>query len=348
MDALIRGLQQGEELTPAGVEFMAELLLDAGTPDESKERLLEELARKGETPAEISGFVRVFLNHAVDPEISSLGLSGPVMDLCGTGGDKLGLFNVSSTAMFVVAAAGGVVAKHGNRGVSSPVGGADVLEALGVRIDLPPEGFRRCLAHAGLGFMFAPHYHPAFKAVAEVRRKLAKRGVRTIFNIIGPLLNPARPPHQIAGVFSPQLCPMYAEILAQLGRERAWVISGTTRDGRFMDEVNLAGSTRICKVRDGRLTEDREALPEDFGMAEVPLEKLSGSKNVAASAALLEDILTGREQGPRRDMALLNSAAALACAGLAADMFEGIAMAREMVDTGAAAERLRLLREAAG
>src|SRR5688572_30956821 len=193
MDALIHHLEEKQELTSREVEVAASLLLDPAAPDEKKERLLEALAVKGETPGEIAGFVEAFLQQAVDPRLGMLELEGPTLDVCGTGGDQLDLFNVSTTAMFIAAAAGAVVVKHGNRGITSKSGGADVLEALGVRIDLSPDDFGRCLSHVGAAFLFAPLYHPAFKAVAPVRKQLAEEGRRTVFNLLGPLLNPARP-----------------------------------------------------------------------------------------------------------------------------------------------------------
>ena len=177
MDALIHHLEEKQDLSSREVEVAAELLLDPAAPDEKKARLLEALALKGETAAEIAGFVEAFLEHAVDPHLGLLGLEGPTLDVCGTGGDQLDLFNVSTTAMFIAAAAGAVVVKHGNRGITSKSGGADVLEALGIRIDLPADEFRSCLEKAGLGFMFAPIYHPAFKAVVA-RAEIARRAGR--------------------------------------------------------------------------------------------------------------------------------------------------------------------------
>lgn len=345
MDALIHHLEHGEELSPREVAVAAELLLDPKMPDAKKGALLEALSRKGETPSEIAGFVEAFLEHSVNPHTGLLDLDGPTIDVCGTGGDKLGLFNVSTTAMFVVAAAGGVVVKHGNRGITSPSGGADVLEALGIRIDLPVDGFRRCLEKAGVGFMFAPAYHPAFKAVANVRKELASRGVRTIFNLIGPLLNPARPECQLVGVFAREWCPAFAEILQQLGRESAWVVHGTTGDGRSVDEVSLMGSTRICKAGAYQDQEDEEVRPRDFGLQHAEVSDLTGG-DAATNAAILEAILGGRDTGPKRDMVLLNAGAALACAGLADNMGDGIEIARGVIADGSAAERLALLREA--
>jgi anthranilate phosphoribosyltransferase len=346
MDALIHHLEENQELSAREVEVAAALLLDPAAAEEKKERLLEALARKGETPAEIAGFVEAFLEHAVDPQLGQLDLQGPTLDVCGTGGDQLDLFNISTTAMFISAAAGAVVVKHGNRGITSKSGGADVLEALGIRIDLPVDDFRRCVAQAGIGFMFAPIYHPAFKAVVGVRKSLAARGVKTIFNLIGPLLNPARPECQLVGVFSRDLCPAFAEILQRLGRESAWVVHGTTGDGRSVDEVSLMGSTRICKSGSFQDLEDEEVRPRDFGFKHAEVADLQGG-DARANARILEAILAGTETGPKRDMVLMNAGAALACAGLADHMDDGIEISREMISSGAALERLRMLQKAA-
>ncbi|MEY3897112.1 MAG: anthranilate phosphoribosyltransferase [Verrucomicrobiota bacterium] len=344
MDALIHHLEEKQDLTSREVEVAAALLLDPAAPDAKKERLLEALSLKGETAGEIAGFVEAFLKHAVDPHLGLLELEGPTLDVCGTGGDQLDLFNVSTTAMFIAAAAGAVVVKHGNRGITSKSGGADVLEALGVRIDLSADEFRGCIEKAGLGFMFAPIYHPAFKAVIAVRKSLAARGVKTIFNLIGPLLNPARPECQLVGVFSRDLCPAFAEILQRLGRESAWVVHGTTGDGRSVDEVSLMGSTRIFKSGSLQEMDDEEVRPRDFGLKHAEVEELQGG-DAKANAIILEAILAGRETGPRRDMVLMNSGAALACAGLADNMGDGIEISREMITSGAALEKLRLLQK---
>lgn len=347
MDALIHHLEQKQELSTREVEVAADLLLDPAAPDEKKERLLEALSIKGETPGEIAAFVEAFLGHAVDPHLGLLDLEGPTLDVCGTGGDKLDLFNVSTTTMFVAAGAGAVVVKHGNRGITSKSGGADVLEALGIRIDLTADEFRGCIERAGLGFMFAPIYHPAFKSVVAARKNLAQRGVRTIFNLIGPLLNPAKPQCQLIGVFTRELCPAFAEILQRLGRESAWVVHGTTGDGRSVDEVSLMGSTRICKAGLYQDLEDEEVRPRDFGLKHAEVEDLRGG-DAETNAAILTAILSGKETGPKRDMVLMNAGAALACAGLADNMGDGIEAAREAITSGAALEKLRLLREAAG
>lgn len=345
MDALIHHLEQRRELSAKEIEVAAELLLDPAAGDDKKEILLEALSLKGPSPDEVAGFVEAFLGHSVDPHVGLLDLEGPTLDVCGTGGDQLDLFNVSTTTMFVAAAAGAVVVKHGNRGITSKSGGADVLEALGIRIDLAPEGFRHCLEQAGLGFMFAPVYHPAFKAVAGVRKALAARGVKTIFNLIGPLLNPARPQCQMVGVTSRELCPAFAEILQRLGRESAWAVQGTTGDGRSVDEVSLMGSTRICKSGLYQDIEDEEVRPRDFGLQHAEVSDLQGG-DAKANARILEDILSGRDTGPKRDMVLMNAGAAIACAGLADNMGDGIEAARNAITSGTAMERLHLLREA--
>ncbi len=344
MDGLIAGLREGRDLDDTQVAEAAARLLDPGEEDARKAELLEALARKGESPAEIAGFVRVFLKHAVDPGMEGFRAAGPLLDVCGTGGDKLDLFNVSTTAMFVAAAAGAVVVKHGNRGITSKSGGADVLEAIGIPLDLPPEGFRRCLEQAGVGFLFAPSYHPAFKAVAPVRKQLAERGVRTLFNLIGPLMNPARPECQLVGVSGPGLGPVFADILARLGRRNAWVVQGLTAEGLPVDEVSLMGPTQVWPAGSGG--EGFEIHPRDFGIGLCEVAALKGG-DAAYNARLLEDILGGHERGPKRDMVLLNAAAAITCAGLAGDMAAALDLARRLIDEGAALDRVERLRRAA-
>lgn len=346
MNEILEELRAGVDLNERQVGAVAAMLLDEASPEDLKAELLEALTAKGPTAFEIASFVEVFLERAVNPHIGLLDLDGPTLDVCGTGGDQLDLFNVSTTAMFVVAAAGAVVVKHGNRGITSKSGGADVLEELGIRIDYGADEFRHCVERAGLGFMFAPHYHPAFKAVVGVRKRLAARGVRTIFNLIGPLLNPARPQCQLVGVYDPGLCSVFAEILQRLGRESAWVVHGTTEDGRSVDEVSLMGATRICKSGAYQDPADFEVRPEDFGLRLAEVSELAGG-DAKHNAEILLAILEGRDTGPRRDMVLMNAGAAIACAGLADDMGTGIEIALEMIKSGAAIAKLKLLRKAA-
>ncbi len=344
MEYLINHLEAGADLSMREIEAAAEYLLEEKASTEKKAELLEALARKGETPMEIAGFVETFLTRAVNPHLHLLELEGPSIDMCGTGGDHLNLFNVSTTAMFVVAAAGGVVVKHGNRGVTSKSGGADVLEALGIKIDLGADDFRRCVGEAGLGFLFAPMYHPAFKAVAGARKLLGEKKIRTIFNMIGPLLNPARPECQMVGVFSRDLCPVFAEILQRLGRDSAWVVSGSTADGRHLDEVSTMGPTRICKAGSYQDQEDEEVQPSDFGIPTATEEHLRGG-DATENARILQDVLSGKELGPRRDIVLLNAATALACCGLSDHIDDGLEIATECINDGSALAKLRLLQK---
>ena len=347
MDSLIAHLEEGRDLSPREVGTAAEFLLEAGAEVKKKAHLLKALAEKGETAAEIAEFVAVFLEKAEKPSFLGHSFEGPTIDVCGTGGDQLDLFNVSTTSMFLVAAVGGVVVKHGNRGITSKSGGADVLEALGVRIDLPSEEVGGCLEKAGVGFLFAPKYHPAFKAVVPVRQMLAQQGQRTIFNLIGPLLNPAYPECQLVGVFDGELCPVFAEILQRLGRDSAWVVNGSTQDGRAVDEMSLMGKSRICKSGRYQAQVDEEVSPGDFGLAEASVESLQGG-DAEENAGILQDILSGKETGPKRDMVLFNAAAAMACAGLADHLEHGLEKSRAVIADGSALERLRILQECAG
>jgi anthranilate phosphoribosyltransferase len=344
MDALIKHVEDGHELSLREIDVAADMLLNESVCDDKKARFLKALTIKGETATEITGFVEAFLERAVDPGVADMKFNGPTIDVCGTGGDKLNLFNVSTTSMFVIAAGGAVVVKHGNRGITSKSGGADVLEALGVNIELSPEEFQESLAVAGVGFLFAPKYHPAFKAVAPVRAKLAQEGIRTIFNLIGPLLNPARPECQLVGVCDPDKNSTFAEILQRLGRDSAWVVHGSTADGGAVDEVSLLGQTRICKSGSYQSIVDEVVEPEDFGLTVCDVNDLKGG-DAEQNAKILTDILSGYDTGPKRDMVLLNAGAGLACAGLVDTLGEGVTMARELIDSGQALERLHRLQE---
>ena len=342
MDAIITQVETGTELTPREIENMADMLLNPSVPNEKKARFLRHLSAKGETPAEIAGFVEAFLERALDPKIGQLNLDGPTIDVCGTGGDKLNLFNVSTTSMFVIAAGGAIVVKHGNRGITSKSGGADVLEALGIQLDAPPEKFRECLKKAGVGFLFAPMYHPAFKEIAPVRKQLAEEGIRTIFNLIGPLLNPAKPECQLVGVCQEDLIVSYPEILSRLGRNSAWVVHGRTEAGQSVDEVSAMGPTHISKSGAYQDLEDEEISPEDFGLPIAKVEELEGG-DATVNAKILEDVLSGADRGAKRNMVILNAAAGLACAGLADHMEDAIITAGKLIDSGEAIKRLRMM-----
>ena len=337
----IESLGAGRDLSVAEAESAAEALLEPGRSDGERADFLRALSAKGESPAEIEGFVAAFLRHAVDPGLVEADLPGPAIDIVGTGGDRLNLFNVSTTAMFVLAGGGACVVKHGNRAVTSHSGGADVLEALGVRIDLPPARFAECVRQAGLGFLFAPLYHPAFKVIGPARRQLAAEGLPSILNLLGPLLNPARPSRQLIGVYEERMGPMLATQMERLGRKSAWVVYGNTEDGAGMDECSALGPTAVW-AWDGRAHSQHTLHPREHGLEGGTLAYLTGG-DAAANAAITRGILDGTIRDARRRMAALNAAAGFVVAGLAPDLETGLARAREAIDSGAAEERLAAL-----
>jgi anthranilate phosphoribosyltransferase len=290
---------------------------------------LVALRMKGETADEIAGCAEAMREHvlAVHPRRADL------VDTAGTGGDGAGTLNISTGAALVASAAGAGVAKHGNRAVSSSSGSADVLEALGFELELPPERIARSIDELGFGFLFAPAHHPGFRHAAPVRRELA---VRTVFNVLGPLTNPAGARAQIVGVYASELVRTIAEVLVQLGAGRAFVVHGTGG----VDELSPAGPNLVCEVVDGGVRE-REIDPLDLGIPRcAPADLRGGSPQENAEA--IRSIFTG-SRGPQRDAVLLNAAGAIAAAGHAADLREGLALAAEAVDSGAAAEQLERL-----
>ncbi len=292
--------------------------------------LLVSLALKGERPPEIVGFARCMRHRAV-----KLGSVPPgVTDMCGTGGDRSGTFNISSAASIVVAACGVPVAKHGNRSVSSRCGSADVFEELGVKITAAPEVVEQCLHQVGLAFLFAPTFHPSMRNVAEVRRDL---GIRTAFNILGPLTNPASPGRQIVGVPRPELTELLARSLLLLGSERAWVVHGA--DG--LDEISTTGYTKVSECRDGAVN-TFYLHPAELGLAKASLSSLIGGER-ADNAAIVRSVLAG-EPGPARDIVVLNAGAALLVANRAPTIRRGIADAEAALDSGAARLTLERLR----
>jgi anthranilate phosphoribosyltransferase len=331
-------LNRSADLSPADIERVVAHLVSLEVADLGKADFLKALRAKGETAAEIAAFVRALLARAVDPQLDTAQLPGPMLDVCGTGGDRLELFNISTTAMFVLAAGGACVVKHGNRAVTSQCGGADVLEELGVKIELAPDALRRCVLAHGLGFIFAPAYHPAFKAIGPVRKALAAEGIPTVFNLLGPLLNPARPPYQLVGVFSPALLPKYAETLAVLGRAHAWAVHG-----RGMDELSLSGPSEVREIRDGNVFE-ATVDPAALGLTTCAVDELRGGDRTI-NAAILRAILEGTERGPKRDVVLLNAAAGFVITHLAPDLPAGLALAREQIDQGRALAKLRALQD---
>jgi anthranilate phosphoribosyltransferase len=326
-------LAEGRSLSRADVATAVTALLDPSVPDAAKAEFLTALARKGETADEIAAFALELRARAVDPGP----LGDRLLDIVGTGADMAHTFNISSCTMFVAAAAGIVVAKHGNRAVTSKCGSADVLAALGARIELPPAAVRQCLAASGITFFYAPLYHPAFKVIAPVRKQLAERKQRTIFNILGPLVNPARPTHQLVGVFDRALVGRYAEVLRLLGLKHALVVHG---DG--LDELTTLGENTVIELRAGQLR--NRQLPALHAQP-ATLQDLAGD-DPAANAGIVRDILAGKDRGPRRDIVLLNAAAALVVADQADSFEAGWKRAVELIDSGAAREKLHQFVEA--
>jgi anthranilate phosphoribosyltransferase len=325
------------ELAPDTIPAAVAALLDPAIPDDDKAAFLTALAAKGETAAEIAGFARELRGRAVDPGIDPARHGGVVLDIVGTGGDMAHTFNISSCIIFIAAAAGVAVAKHGNRAITSKCGSADVLAALGAKIELAPAAARQCLEACGVTFLFAPAYHPAFKQIAPVRKKLAERKQRTVFNILGPLVNPARPTHQLIGVYDRGLVAKYAEVLRLLGLRHAMVVHGGG-----LDELTTLGPNLIAEVWGDRVETSEKTFafrPSDLEVSAPTLAALAGG-DPAQNAQTIRNLLAGDDRGPRRDIVLLNAAAALVVAGQAHGFPDGWLRAAELIDTGAARAKL--------
>jgi len=338
---LLENLQAGRELSDVDVAALCTFLLDEAVPLDVRAEPLRALAMKGETPSEIAAFVRTLLLHARPIEIRGNG--APLMDVCGTGGDRLGLFNISTAVMFVAAACGVRVVKHGNRGVTSKCGGADVLEALGIRIELDPLQAAAVLDDVGCVFLFAPYYHSAFKAVGPLRKFLAAQGIATVFNKLGPLLNPVNPPYQLAGVFDPSMVGLYGQVFMKLGKHRAWAVHGRTPQGG-LDEMSTLGPTEVCAVENGG-TMWQTLDAGSYGIRVPELAELVGGDAIQ-NADRLEALLRGQLEGAIPDMVAWNAAGALVVAGLSPDMGAGLERAREAIRNGEAVARLDALRAA--
>jgi anthranilate phosphoribosyltransferase len=320
--ALLEKLMRHEDLTTEeAADAMREVMEGRVTPA-SLGALLSALVMKGERPSEVVGFARTMRDHAVKLAAPA----GEVFDTCGTGGDRSGTFNISSAAALVVAACGVKVAKHGNRSVSSRCGSADVFEQLGVNISAPAPVVERSLHGANIAFFFAPTFHPSMKHAAQTRREL---GIRTAFNLLGPLTNPAGARRQIVGVPRPELADLVARALLMLGADRAWVVHGV--DG--IDEISTTGYTRVLECRDGTVN-TFYLHPAEFGISKASPVDLQGG-DVAQNASIVQDVLDGR-RGAARDVVLLNAGAALFVAGAASSVRDGIGMAASAVDRGAA------------
>jgi len=339
-EALQRIANDRESLTREEARAVMTEVFSGSATDAQIAALLVALHMKGETVEEIVGFAEA-IRAVAEPlplhDVSTVSVSGigpsPLVDTCGTGGDATGTFNISTAAAFVVAGAGVRVAKHGNRSLSSKCGSADVMEALGIKISLPSAVLAACLEEVGIVFLFAPAMHSAMKYVQPARRELR---LRTIFNLLGPLTNPARASAQVVGVYSLNLVEKVAEALSMLGTHRALVVHGS--DG--LDEITITGPTRIAEAREGNVR-TYEVTPEEFGMKRARLEDIAGG-DAAANAAIIREILAGKKS-PRRDVVLLNAAAALVAAGKVEHLGDAVPLAVQSIDSGAAAAKLEAL-----
>ncbi|RJO61890.1 MAG: anthranilate phosphoribosyltransferase [Dehalococcoidia bacterium] len=324
----IATLVRGNSLsTDEAAVVMQEIMEGQVTPSQLS-AFLTALSIKGETMDEITGLARVMREKALRVESDS-----ETIDIVGTGGDQAGTFNISTTAAFIAAGAGLKVAKHGNRAASSRSGAADVLEALGVRLDLTPQQVSACLEEVGIAFMFAQAFHPAMKYVGPTRREI---GIPTVFNILGPLTNPAGAQTQVLGVAREPLLEKMAGALKSLGLRHALVVHG--EDG--LDEITITGKTHVCELKDGQIRR-YTICPEDCGLSRAEAGSIKGG-SAADNAAILRGILSG-EGGPRRDVVLLNAAAALVAGDKVATMSEGVALARQVLDSGKALAKLEQL-----
>ena len=330
----IKSAVEGTHLTRAQSAAALDSMLEGAAPISQMAALLVALRIKGETPDEIAGAAQALRSRAQRVDVSTERL----IDTCGTGGDGAHTFNISTAAAFVAAAGGARVAKHGNRAVSSKCGSADVLAALGVDVELPPERVAECIGEVGIGFLFAPKHHAAMRHVAPVRKEL---GLRTLFNLLGPLANPAGARRQLLGVYSAALVPVMARTLAELGCDRAFVVHG---DGG-LDEISTSGATRVAEVRGGTVREF-EITPEQLGVPRAPLSELRGG-DAAENAGMLRAVLRG-EPGAHRSAVLLNAGAALAAAGVCEEILDGVQLAARAIDTGAALDRLERLIQKTG
>ncbi|MCX6544733.1 MAG: anthranilate phosphoribosyltransferase [Acidobacteria bacterium] len=319
---LLQTVMRRQDLTADQATAAMDAIIDGRARGAQVAGLLVGLAMKGERPDEIVGFARSMRARAVRINAPE----GGTVDLCGTGGDGAGTFNISSVAAVVVAACGVTVAKHGNRSVSSRCGSADLFEALGVNVAAPPPVVEACLAETGMAFLFAPVFHPSMRNVAEVRREL---GVRTAFNLLGPLTNPTHPRRQLIGVPRPECTELIARSLSLLGSERAWVVHGA--DG--LDEISTTGYTKVSEARGGTVN-TFYLHPGDAGLPKATLASLAGG-DAATNAEMAREILRG-STGPARDIVLLNAGAVLLLAGKADTLRDGIARAGQAIDSGAA------------
>jgi anthranilate phosphoribosyltransferase len=354
IENLTKHAAAGRELTPAEIHGAVECLTDPELNIAAKAEFLSALAQRGETVQEIASFAGELRQRSVAVPPDPATRDEVVLDMCGTGGDRMHTFNISTAASLLVAAAGVRVAKHGNRAITSRAGSADVLEALGIPIHLEPEAVARTLREHHFAFLFAPSYHPAFKHLAPARKLCADRGQRTVFNLLGPLLNPARPSVQLVGVPHPQWCDRIGHVLQALGLRRAMVVSGhvarldagqeAAPAGGYLDELSLLGVNTIAEFHQPQAFSVSQLDPGLFPHQPARFSDLRGGDS-AANASIIRAILDGTDRGPRRDAVLLNAAAGLLLAGRADSMLEGWHTAADVIDTGAARTTLERLRK---
>ena len=331
----------GRELSSAEIASAAVALAGTEETDAAKADFLVALGDKGETPAEVAAFATAFRQRAVDPGVGEW--SARAIDIVGTGGDHSGGFNISSVVTLVLASAGVPVMKHGNRGITSKCGSADLLATLGFDLEAPPEKMRAALAELGYVFFFAPAYHPAFRHIAPVRKALAAQGRRTVFNILGPLINPGRPAHVLLGTFSAAAVPTLAGALEVLGARAGLAVHGVIGDGRGIDELTTATVNRV-RGFGSRGDVAGEWVAEDFGLTRAPFSDLVGG-DVGANTALVEALLEGRAPRGLEDTIALNTAVGLWVTGRTASVREGIGAARDLLRGGAVKARIAATRE---
>jgi anthranilate phosphoribosyltransferase len=339
LEKFIPQLAAARPLADEQVRLAVEQLTDEKVPAAGKAGFLTALAQKGETPGEIAAFVRALRDKSIQPPLDAETRAREILDVVGTGGDRHGTFNISTTTAIVCAAAGVTVAKHGNRAVTSQAGSADVLEALGVRIDLTPAEAARSLREHHFAFFFAPNYHPAFKHITPARKLCAERGQRTIFNFLGPLLNPARPSAMLVGVPRPELCEPLARVLQSLGVRRAMVVCGAVPAASHLDELSTLGPNTIAEFYQERGFATSILSPKPFPVQSAKLADLIGG-DCKTNAEIVRRILHGEERGPKLDAVLLNAAAALFVAGKTESLVEGWDLAAEIIDDGRANAKL--------
>ena len=330
---VISKLVEGGDLSEGEIAAVLDPMMEGKLSESQMAAFLTALRMKGETVSEITGIAKALLRKAEKIDCDG----ETAVDLCGTGGDGSGTFNISTTAAFIVSGAGVAVAKHGNRSVSSPVGSADVLEALGVKIGISPALAQKCLSEAGIAFLFAPVYHPAMRNVARCRKDL---GIRTVFNLIGPVVNPAGVKNQVVGVYSPHLLVPLAKVLGNLGSRNVMIVHGAG----CLDEVTIAGSTEVAELRDGEIRKYR-LRPGDFAMKSRSREELRGGSGAAENAEITLSVLRGEERGARMDASLLNAMAAIYVSGRAASLAGALRLAEDSLLSGAALGKLETLIE---